>query len=162
MTIQLPGEACLRVQEVVFLVDVETLVVIAVLVVIELIVDTIRLIAHMPILQISEHIPLLGDMIGGLHEHVAVEFVGIRVVVFVVAISKILLTHSGISGVCDVAKVVTVEVLDRQSPDDIPRIILVIGVPHQSVGILRETLLAYKVRTLDVVTFGIRSHQSEL
>ena len=59
MTIQIPRKASLRIQEVIFLMDVERLVIISALVIIELIIDTICLIIHMTILDIGKHIPLL-------------------------------------------------------------------------------------------------------
>ena len=59
MASKCPRKTCLGIQEVVFFVDVELLIVVAALTVVELIVDTIRLIAHMTVLEVGKHIPLL-------------------------------------------------------------------------------------------------------
>ena len=170
-----PRETCLGVHEVVFLVDVEALVVVTTLVVVELIVDTIRLIAHMTILQISKYIPLLRDMVGSLQEHVAVEFMGIGVVILVIHIEITrrtidlrmrhpdqMLLHVRMGSIGHIAEVVAVEVLKRQTSDDIPRLVLVVGVPHQTVGMLGQTLLTHKVRLLDLVAVSILHAQTKL
>ena len=175
MTASGPREACLGVQEVVFLVDVEALVVITTLVVIELIVDAIRLVAYMTILDIGKHIPLLRDMIGSLQEHVAIELMGIGVVILVIDIQIArctidlrvrhpdeMLLHHGMGGIGDIAEVVAIEVLERETPDDIPRLVLVVGVPHQTVGMLCQTFLTNEVRLLDLITLFVLHAQTKL
>ena len=162
VTCQLPGEACLRIQEVVLLVDVQPLVVVAAGVVVELIVDTVRLVAHVTVLQVGKHVPLLRDMVGRLHKHVAVELMSVGVVVGMVAVDEILLAHDGIGSVGHVPEVVAVEVLKRQTADHVPRLVLIVQVPDQSVGVLRESLLAHEVRPLDVVPVTVGRRESKL
>ena len=162
MPVEVPRETCLRVEEVVLLVNIEFLVIVAALIVVELIVDTIGLVVDMTVLEISKHIPLLIDMVGSLHKHIAVELMRIAVVVLIVAVQEILPADHRIGSVGHVAEVVAVKVLQRQSADDIPRLILVVCVPHESIGMLRQTLLAHKVRPLDLIAIGIGSCHAKL
>ena len=112
MSIQAPGETSLRVQEVILLIDIELLVIVTAFVIVELVVDTIGLITHMAILDITKHIPLFINVIGGLYEYVAIELMGIRVIVLIVTVSQILLAYNIISRIGHVAEVVAIEVLD--------------------------------------------------
>ena len=57
MAVEVPGEACLGIEEVVVLVDVEALVVVAALVVVEFVVDAVGLVVHVTILDVGKHIP---------------------------------------------------------------------------------------------------------
>ena len=88
---------------------------------------------------------MLINVIGCLNECVAIELGSVRVVVFVVAIRHIFLAYVLIGDVCKIAKVVTIELLKRETSDYIPKLVFVIGVPDKSVGVLRQTFFAYKV-----------------
>ena len=157
VAIEAPREARLRIQEVVLLVDVEALVVVAALVIVEFIVDAVSLVAHVTVLEVGEDVPLLREVPGSLEEHIAVELVGIRIIVFVVAVLQNLLLHHGVGGIGDVAEVVAVEVLQREASDDVPRLVLVVGVPHEAVGVLCEPLLSHEVRLLAEPQHPLRS-----
>ena len=87
---------------------------------------------------------------------------GIRVVVFVIAIAEILLAYDGVGSISQIAEVIAIEILQRETANDIPRIILIVHIPHEAVGILREALLTYEVGLFDFVAFVIRSRQTEL
>ena len=101
-------------------------------------------------------------MVGSLNIHVGIQLVGVGVVVFIVAVGQQLAADVGMGCVGDKAKMVAIEILHRQSADDVPPVVLVVGVPHQSVGVLRHSLLAHEVCPLDVVAVVVGHGQSEL
>ena len=73
-----------------------------------------------------------------------------------------LLFYVGMGSVSHIAEVVAVEVLQRETSDDIPRFVFVVGVPHQTVGVLRQALLTDKVCLLDLVALSILHAQTKL
>ena len=77
MSIEIPRETGLRIQEVVLLIDIQRLVIVTTGIIVELIVDTICFVSNVTILDISKHIPLLTDMIGCLQEDVAIKLMGV-------------------------------------------------------------------------------------
>ena len=145
MTTKSPRETSLWIKETVLLVNVKLLIVVNTFLFIELVVDTVCLVLNIAILQVAKHIPMLINVIGCLNECVAIELGSVRVVVFVVAIRHIFLAYVLIGDVCKIAKVVTVELLKRETSDYIPKLVFVIGVPDKAVGVLRQTFFAYKV-----------------
>ena len=161
MTVVVPCEAGFRVEEVVALVDVEALVDVSACVVVESVVDAVGLVAYVPVLHIAEDVQLVGKVISSLCEDVVVILRGIRVVVLVVAVRQILLHHGRMGCIGDVAEVVTVEALQRQASDDVPLLTLVVGIPHQAVSVLLQSLLAHEVALLDVRTIGFGSRHAE-
>ena len=46
----------------------------------------------------------------------------------------------------EVAEVIAVELLNGESADDVPVLVLIVHVAHQSVSVLCKSLLAYEVR----------------
>ena len=79
-------QSSLRVQKIVFLIDVEPLVVVTALVVVKLIVDAVGSVAHVTELHIGKHVELLGQVDGRFRESAAVELVSVRIVVFIITI----------------------------------------------------------------------------
>ena len=101
-------------------------------------------------------------MVGSFQEDVAVELMGVGVIILVVAVGKTLFGNVRMSSIGDVAEVVAVEVLEGEAADDVPQLVLVVGVPHEAVGVLRETFLADEVCLLDIVAFSVLHAQTEL
>ena len=85
---------------------------------------------------------------------------GRRVVVAVVTVGQQTLAQLGMLYVGQVAEVVAVVVLYRQTADNIPCVVLVVDVPHQSVGVLLQPLLAHEVGLLHFVTLAVLEGQS--
>ena len=150
MAVLLEAEACLWIEEVVFLIDVEIVLVVEIglLVVDKLVVVAVGLVAYVAELHIGKHIPLRGDVVESLHEGTPVQFCGIGVVVFVVAVLHEQCAQLVVAQIGDVAEVVAVELLQGETSHDVPVLILVVQVPNQSVGILLKTFLAYPVGAL--------------
>ena len=101
-------------------------------------------------------------MVGGLQVDVAVELMGVGVIILVVAVGKILFGDVRMSCISEVAEVVAVEVLQREAADDVPQLVLVVGVPHEAIGVLRETFLADEVCLLDIVAVCVLHAQTKL
>ena len=173
MSAEAPRETSLGIEEVVFLVDVKQMVVIPVTFLVVFVVVAVGLVTHVAVLDIAEYGPLVVDVIGSLQEHVTVEFVGIRVVILKIHVIDFvscvvflqpyqIFAHDFVANIVKIAEMVTVEVLESKTADDVPRVILVVGIPHQTIGVLGESLLANEIRTLDEVAFIIVDGQSEL
>ena len=90
MAVRVEGDAALGVEEGVLLVDVELLVVILASFFVELVVDAVGLVVHIAELHVAEDGPVVGEGVGRLDEDVAVELLCVGVIVFVVAIGKVL------------------------------------------------------------------------
>ena len=130
----MPRQTGLRVQEVVLLVDVEALVVVAASLLVEFVVDAVGLVAHVAVLDVGEGVPLVGELVGCLHKDVAVELLCTRTVVFVCRTNKI--AQALVGGIGDIAKVVTPELLYRHATDDVPFLVSIVDVAHQSGNVL--------------------------
>ena len=169
------AEAGFGVQEGVMLVDVERLVVVAAGIVVELVVDAVGLIADVAHLHIAEDVPMAVQMSQCLDEDVAVQLMGVRVVVLVVDVEVCgsavnlrvchpdePLLHYRMGRIGEVAEVVAVEVLHAESADDVPQLVLVVGTGHEAVGVLRQSLLTHEVGAFDVVAVQVLHAQSEL
>ena len=100
-------------------------------------------------------------MIGSLHEHVAIKLMGIRVVILVIAIREVFLTDDRVSSIGDVTEVIAIEILQRKTTDDVPRVILIVHIPDEAIGVLRQSLLSYKIGLLDIVAVGIGSRHTK-
>ena len=76
------------VEEIVLLVDVEVVLVVEVSLVVvdEFVVVTVSLVGHITILQVGIDIPKFVQVVGAFGKGVAVQFLGVRVIVFVVAV----------------------------------------------------------------------------
>ena len=155
-----PREASLRVHKIVFLVDVERLVVEAALVVVKLVVDAVGGVAHVAELNVGKNVEALGQVQGRFRESATVELVGVRVVIFIVAVGQILVGHGFIFDVVEVAEVVAIEILHRRAADNIQQIIGIVDVPNHAVGVLREALLAHKIGLFDAVALGVLGAQT--
>ena len=160
-------KSCFRVQEVVFLVDVETLIGIgSVGIGIELVVDTIGEIAYMSELDIAKDVKPVGDVEGSLCICTHVALLGIAVVVFqfslfcrpTVAELRWLISddrgHRRV-GVGEVAEVVALEVLDRCTAKHVPAVVCIVHVPHHPVGVLAQSFLADEVAPLHSLAIRI-------
>ena len=116
----------------------------------------------MAVLHVGKDVPLVVDVVGSLQEHVAVQLVGGRVVITVFTVSQQRFAQFCMLHVGQVAEVVTIVVLYRQTTDDIPSVILVVDVPHESIGVLFQTLFANEIGLLDLVTLAVFEGQSIL
>ena len=87
---------------------------------------------------------------------------GIRIIVFIITICKEFLAYVLIGGIGQITKMIAIKTLYGHTTDHIPRIIRIVRIPHEAVGILREALLTYEVGLFDFVAFVIRSRQTEL
>ena len=161
VTTHRPRETSLGVQEVVLLVDIKELVVKMTVLLIEFVVVAIGLVAHMAVLNVAEHIPLLRQMVGGLHEGTAIELVGVRVVIGIVAVGQILLAHVAIGDVVDTPEVVAVEVLEGEAAENVPRLVLVVHIPNETISMLRHAFLTHEVGPLDEIALSIVDGQAE-
>ena len=112
MSILMEADAHFWIDEVVLLVDVETLVDISVIGGDELVIDAIGGVGDVTILYVGKDVPLVGEMIGSLGEDVAVKLVGIAVVILVIAVIQVLVAHLVIGNVRDVTEMVRPEVLE--------------------------------------------------
>ena len=74
----------------------------------------------MAVLNVAKDIPLLIDMVGGFQEYITIKLMGIGVVVFVIAMSQILLANDVVGSLGEIAKMVAIEVLQREATNDIP------------------------------------------
>ena len=150
MAVAVEAEACLGVEEVVLLVDVEIMLAVgAVFVVDELVVVAVGGVVHVAVLQVGKHVPLFRDVVGGLHVGVAVELLGVGVIVLVVAVLQQIVSQGLVRHIGEIAEVVARELLHRQSADDIPQLVFVVHVAHDSIHVLFQALLAHEVALLD-------------
>ena len=164
VAILVEADTCLRVEEVVLLVDVQLLVLVAAVCLGDkFIVDTVGLVFYTAILQVGEGIPVVCKAIACLDEGAVVILVGIRIIVLILSVAaKELLLGILVGDISKVSPVVAAELLQVQSADNIPVLILVIGIVYHAVGMLGESLLADEVRLLDEITFCIIVNESEL
>ena len=153
MSATLEVETCFGVEEVVFLVDVEEVLVVEIglLVVGKLVVIAVGLVAYVAILHIGKHAPCGCDGIGSLDVGIAVEFLRIGVVVLIVALRHEQTSQFVVREIGHVAEVVAREVLQAQPADDVPQLVFVVHIAHQSVDILFQSLLAHPVGTFHTV-----------
>ena len=93
-------------------------------------------------------------MAGALQEDVAVELVGIRVIVSVVALAHEHLAQDVVAQVSDVAEVVAAELLERRAADDVALCIAVVQRPQGTVVVLLQTFLAHPVGALHALQVG--------
>ena len=88
---------------------------------------------------------------------------GIRVIVLIFSVAaEELLLGILVGDISKVSPVVATELLQVQSADNIPVLILVVGVVYHAVGMLGESLLADEVRLLDEIALCIFVDESEL
>ena len=147
MTVLVEADTCLRIEEIEFLVDVQLLILVAaVLLSDKLIVDTISLVFHTAVLQVCECIPVVCKAIACLDEGAVVVFVGIRIIVLILPVAaEEFLLGILVGDISKVSPVVAAELLQVQSADNIPVLILVVGIVYHAVGMLGESLLADEV-----------------
>ena len=67
--------------------------------------------SHVAILYVGKYVPLLVDVVGGFQEYVAVQLVGRRVVVAIVAVGQQRFTQLGMLRIGQVSEVITIVVL---------------------------------------------------
>ena len=164
VTILVEADTCLRVEEVVLLVDVQLLVLIGLVCLGDkLIVDTVGLVFYTAILQVSEGIPVVCKALACLDEGAVVILMGIRIIVLILSVvAEELLLGILVGDISKVSPVVAAELLQVQAADNIPVLILVVGVVYHAVSMLGEALLADEVRLLDLVALCIIVNESEL
>ena len=142
-----------RIEEVVFLINVEDMIdVHSVISLIELVIDTISLVRNMTILSIGKDAQLRCYSVCSLHIYAVIAFVGSRIVVLIIAFSKIFIAQLVIGNISNISEVIASELLQRHASYDIPLICLVVGIPNESVCVLLQTFLADKVCTLNGVS----------
>ena len=140
----------------VVLVDVEhVLVDDAVVIGIVLVVIAAGLETYMTVLHVSKDRPCLINIIGCLQEDVAVLLVGWRVIVLVSAVLQQQVAQLAVLDVCQVAEMVAVVVLHGQSADDVPAVVLVVGIPDETVGVLLQPLFAHEVHLLVLLAVAV-------
>ena len=144
------------------LVDVESLIVITALVIIELIVDTIRLILYIAILEVGKDIPLFVDMISSLNKGICIKLGSIRIIILMITACQICLTYEVVGCVCHKTKVVPGELLFRNTCDDVPTLIFVICIQYRTVAMLCQSFLSYEICFLYIFAISICCHKSEL
>ena len=144
------AEARLGVGEVVALEDIERLVGIGTIVEgVELIVDAAGGKAHIAVLDIRKGLPGRRDVVGALQVDAHIVLVGRAVVVLPAAVGKDELSQLRMGYIGKIAVVDALEGLEGSASDEVPVAVLVVGVPDQAIGILREALLAHEVSTLE-------------
>ena len=159
---QSPRESGFRIEKVVFLVDVQFLVVVAARAVVELVVDSVGLVANVAILNVGKHVPVVGYVECRLCKRASVGLCRVRIVIVVSAVFQECGSNILVGNISDVAEVVSAEILHSHAAYDVPAVALVACVPHQSVGILLKAFLAHKVASLNCVAVGISIFQTEL
>ena len=157
MTVLVEADTCLRIEEIEFLVDVQLLVLVAAICLGDkFIVDTVGLVFHTAVLQVCEYIPVVCKAIACLDEGAVVVFVGIRIIVLILAVAaEELLLCILIGDIGKVTPVVATELLEVQASDYVPVFILVVGVIYHAVGVLGQSLFADEVRQLYLVALCI-------
>ena len=161
------AETELRVEEIVLLVYVKTLVLVrSVLLFDELVVDSVRVVVHVPVLEVGEDGEVIAEPLGGLHESAVVILSSVGVIVGVAAVvevgviqagkGRILLYDLWIGHISQVAEMVAPEHLGGQTSDHVPAVVVVVDVIDKTGGVLLQTLLADKIRTLYGVALGVR------
>ena len=143
------GDARLGVDEVILLLDFQTLIAIAAVGILqEAIVDAIRKVADMAILHIAIHIQCGSEVYGGLCKHLIIALCSVGVVILIVTILEEHGTEFSIGSIGQVAPMVALEILQRCAADEVEPPSRVVHVPAQSVNILRQSLLPHEVRLL--------------
>ena len=137
--------ASLRVEEVEVVVDVQLLVHVLAVLLYKAVVEAVGLVFYVAILQVGEHVPVVEEAVSGFQETAVVVLVGVRIVVFVLAVAKIFLLQRLAANVGDVAPVVAAELLQVHTADDIPVVVFEVHVVDHAVAVLCQTLLAYSV-----------------
>ena len=152
----MPAQSGLGIDKVILAMHVKTLVAVgSVAIVIEAVVDTLCEEAHVTILHIGKGIPVGGDMVRALDEDALVALVGIGVVIGVFAIGQHLLTQLLVGHIGEVTEVIAFEVLERCSADDIPMLILIVGIPCDAVSVLCKAFLAHEIGLLELAAVGM-------
>ena len=134
MVAGLIADTYLRIEEIVGLVDVQTLILVGTVRLLdELVVDTVRRVAHVPVLKVSECRKMLSELLGGLDECAVVILSGIGVIIGVATVVKIsviqsskhriMIDHIRIRHISEVTEVVAPEHLT-----DIPSVVVVTDV----------------------------------
>ena len=86
------ADTCLGVEEVEVVMHVEHLVHVSVVLPQELVVLSVGGIAHVAVLQVGEHVPVVEECVGCLHEHAVVVLLGVGIIIVVFSVaSQILL-----------------------------------------------------------------------
>ena len=146
MTLIGVADTGLRVEEVEVVIDVQLLVHILAVLLHEAVVQTVGLVFYITILQVGKHVPVVEEAVGSFQEAAVVVLVGVRVVIFVLAVlSQIFLLQLLAADVCNIAPVVAAELLQVHATDDVPVVVLEVHVVDHAVAVLCEALLAYSV-----------------
>ena len=96
MVAGLIADTYLRIEEIVGLVDVQTLILVGTVRLLdELVVDTVRRVAHVPVLKVSEHCEMLAELLGGLDECAVVILSGIGIIIGVAPVVEIRVVQAG-------------------------------------------------------------------
>ena len=171
-----PRESGLRVEKVVFFVDVEVVFrVSSVVVVDEFVVVAVGFVVHITKLHIGENLPLRREVVGGFQINVSVEFSGIGIVIFVVYIEVIrvaaidfgmaepdeMLPDERIGSVSEIAEVISRKILNRQTADDVPIPILVIHIPNEAVSVLRQPFFSHEIAAFHLLIIDRERRQTE-
>ena len=141
-----PAETCLRIEEVIFLIDIQELIhPLAISILYETVVDTISLIVNVTILHISERTPIFGKAVGSLQVCTGIKLLGIGVVVLMLTVAQVALSEFFVLDVCDISEVIALELLYGEAAYDVPVSPLIIHIAHCSISILLQSLLPYKI-----------------
>ena len=147
VAVLMEANARLGIEEVVLVVNIEVVLLhlTGVLILVELVVVAVGFVAHVAILDVGKHVPAVGDAIKCLDECTGIQLVGIGVVVLIVAVAHQMLAQFFVLDIGEIAEVIAVELLNGESADDVPVLVLIVHVAHQSVGVLCKSLLAHEV-----------------
>ena len=162
-------EASLRIEEIVGLVDVESLVGVgSVPVFDELVIDAVGGVAHEAVLQIPEGLESVVNGVGGLYESAQVGLYGIGIVV------EVIVSHEFVRGsllevskqlfvfdIGQVAVVPAVEVLGGQTEAQVQFLALPMGIGNEPVGVLGKAFFADEIGFLDGVAFRVDEAEAE-
>ena len=156
MSVLIIAYTCFGIPEVVFFVNVKDLV--AVVIFIESVIQTICLIEYVAILNISEHVEEIKDMISGFCENRIIVFASVGIVIF---IACVIFHLSHIGYVFQFAEVVATELRHVHSAYHVPLVVFEVHIIECAVVVLCKTFLSYEIGFLDCVAFGIGGFQSE-
>ena len=99
----------------------------------------------MAVLHVGEDVPVVGEGVAGLDECAVVVLLGVGVVVLVVAVGEVLALHLLVGDVCEVSPVRAAELLQVYAAEDVPVVLLPVGVVDNAVGVLRESFFTDEV-----------------
>ena len=152
LSVFLPGETGLGVEEIIAFVNVENLIVQPGGGSIELVVDAVGVVVDVSVLHIAENAPLVADAPGGFGKNIGVQLACIGVIVGVVSVFQQLGAYG--FRIDQTAEMVGLELLNSISCDRLETFARVVDIGHHAEEILVETLFAGEIVCLHTVKIG--------